>query len=66
MAQAVVFGLGSMFNHAREPNIGWIRDLERFIVMYKALRDIAAGEELCEFYYETAITLTDSLRYILR
>ena len=49
VAQAVIFGLGSMFNHSRDPNIGWIRDLERFVVIYKALRDITAGEELCEF-----------------
>jgi hypothetical protein len=49
MAQAVVFGLGSMFNHSRDPNIGWTRDLEKLVVIYRTLRDIPIGEELCEF-----------------
>lgn len=49
--QAVVFGLGSMFNHsARHQNVGWTRDLERQVIVYRALRDIAAGEELCISY----------------
>jgi hypothetical protein len=48
VAQAVVFGLGSMFNHStQDQNIVWQRDSERLIVTYRALRDIAAGEELC-------------------
>ncbi|KAM3420794.1 hypothetical protein BST61_g4040 [Cercospora zeina] len=46
-AQAVVFGLGSMFNHsAEEQNVGWKRDLERRVIVYQALRDIPEGEEL--------------------
>lgn len=49
--QAVVLGLGSMFNHsAQEQNIGWERDVMRGCVRYYALRDIAAGEELCINY----------------
>lgn len=51
--QAIVFGLGSMFNHsARAQNVGWHRDLARQVVVYRALRDIAAGEELCISYGE--------------
>jgi len=47
--QAVVFGLGSMFNHStQEQNVGWIRDTRRLVVVYRALRDIPAGEELFE------------------
>jgi SET domain-containing protein len=46
--QAVVFGLGSMFNHSSEPNVVWQRDLDRLIVVYKANRDIQEGEELCK------------------
>jgi len=47
--QAVVFGLGSMFNHStQEQNVGWIRDTRRLVVVYRALRDIPAGEELCK------------------
>ncbi|EKG21831.1 hypothetical protein MPH_00751 [Macrophomina phaseolina MS6] len=50
MAQAVIFGLGSMFNHARDQNVGWERDLERLLVTYQTLRDVKAGEELCISY----------------
>ena len=46
--QAVVFGLGSMFNHSRKQNVGWTKDIAGLNVSYKALRDIQAGEELCE------------------
>jgi hypothetical protein len=46
--QAVVFGLGSMFNHSTlHQNIGWKRDLENLVIRYITLRDIKAGEELC-------------------
>jgi SET domain-containing protein len=44
-----VFGLGSMFNHSQEQNVVWERDLERLLVIYKANRDIRAGEELCTY-----------------
>lgn len=51
ITQAVVFGLGSMFNHsAHGQNVGWDRDLARMCVRYQALRDIRAGEELCINY----------------
>ena len=30
--------------------MGWTRDLERQVIVYRALRDIAAGEELCISY----------------
>ena len=49
--QAVVLGLGSMFNHSvRHQNVGWTRDLDRQVLVYTALRDIEAGEELCINY----------------
>ena len=49
--QAVVLGLGSMFNHSvHGQNVGWDRDLARMCVRYQALRDIRAGEELCIHY----------------
>jgi len=28
--------------------VGWIRDTRRLVVVYRALRDIPAGEELCK------------------
>ena len=40
-----------MFNHSTQnQNVGWKRDLERQVIVYKALRDIDAGEELCISY----------------
>jgi hypothetical protein len=68
VAQAVIFGLGSMFNHsAQEQNVGWERDTDRLIVTYLALRDIAAGEELCtdlrEYRQHQTLTI---FRYIVR
>jgi hypothetical protein len=51
LRQAVVLGLGSMFNHsARKQNVGWKRNLEAEVVVYTALRDIAEGEELLISY----------------
>jgi len=49
--QAVIFGLGSMFNHSNlRQNVGWQRDLQNLLVTYLSLRDIKAGEELCISY----------------
>lgn len=49
--QAVIFGLGSMFNHSSlDQNVGWKRDVDRQIIVYRALRDIRPGEELCISY----------------
>jgi len=45
--QAVVFGLGSLFNHSSQQNVGWDRDIQLSMVTYKALRPIKVGEELC-------------------
>lgn len=46
--QAVILGLGSMFNHStQDQNVGWDRDLVNGIVTYRTLRDIQRGEELC-------------------
>jgi uncharacterized protein len=60
--QAVVFGLGSMFNHSTlDQNVGWKRDLENQLVVYRALRDIKAGEELC-ISYGDHLTFVDADR----
>ena len=49
--QAIAFGLGSLFNHSNlDQNVGWSRDLFSQCIIYKALRDIKAGEELCINY----------------
>jgi uncharacterized protein len=49
--QAVVLGLGSMFNHStNDQNVVWERDVRRLVVTYKASRAMSAGEELCISY----------------
>jgi hypothetical protein len=51
MTQAVILGLGSLFNHSTQyQNVGWIRDVPKKLITYKALRDIKKGEELCISY----------------
>ncbi|KAF2142535.1 uncharacterized protein K452DRAFT_286961 [Aplosporella prunicola CBS 121167] len=50
ITQAVVLGLGSMFNHSRDQNVGWERDVDHLLVRYQTLRDVKAGEELCISY----------------
>lgn len=42
-----------MFNHSTlHQNVGWKRDLEAKVIVYRALRDIRQGEELCISYGE--------------
>ncbi|MCJ1433638.1 hypothetical protein MMC27_003001 [Xylographa pallens] len=50
--QAVVLGLGSLFNHdsSHGQNVGWRRNLKSQSIIYTALRDIDVGEELCISY----------------
>jgi SET domain-containing protein len=51
MTQAIILGLGSMFNHSvPNQNVGWERDVARQSMTYTALRDIKKGEELCISY----------------
>jgi SET domain-containing protein len=59
-AQAIIFGLGSMFNHStHKQNVVWERDTERQIITYRAFRDIMAGEELC-ISYGSHLTFKDA------
>ncbi|POS88419.1 hypothetical protein EPUL_000160 [Erysiphe pulchra] len=49
--QAIILGLGSMFNHsALGQNVGWERDIQNEVMTYTTLRDVKAGEELCINY----------------
>lgn len=70
MTQAIIFGLGSMFNHARDQNVGWKRDLERQVIKYQTLRNVKAGEELCESASKPAcpglLRMLMISRYIIR
>ncbi|KAI9771269.1 MAG: hypothetical protein M1840_002239 [Geoglossum simile] len=58
--QALVLGLGSMFNHSRiNQNVAWERDVESQVVRYTALCDIAEGQELC-ISYGSGLTFEDT------
>lgn len=60
MTQAVILGLGSMFNHsALNQNVGWKRDVKNLLMTYTALRDIKEGEELC-ISYGSRLTFVDT------
>ncbi|KAL1586659.1 hypothetical protein WHR41_04469 [Cladosporium halotolerans] len=49
--QALILGLGSMFNHSSlRQNVGWTRDVAREVVVYQTLRAVEPGEELCISY----------------
>lgn len=47
---ALVLGIGSLFNHAAEPNCEPVRDEDELTMRFVATRDIAAGEELTISY----------------
>ena len=58
--QAVIFGIGSMFNHsARGQNVGWTRNVEKKVVIYKTLQEVKEGEELC-ISYGDRLTFVDT------
>lgn len=59
MHQAIVLGLGSMFNHSSiRQNVGWKRNLGAEVVVYSTLRDIEEGEELL-ISYGACLTFED-------
>lgn len=47
---SVVFGYGSIINHSFSPNADWRQDFRSSRMVYRALRDIAAGEEITVNY----------------
>lgn len=60
MTQALALGLGSMFNHSTlAQNVGWKRNTETDVIVYTALRDIKAGEELCISYGSARLWFDD-------
>lgn len=49
-----------MFNHStRDQNVGWKRNTETDVIVYTALRDIKAGEELCISYGSARLWFED-------
>lgn len=47
---AMVLGFGMVYNHSDTPNITWDTDVAEEVYRFRALRAIAAGEELCHWY----------------
>ncbi|KAL2401088.1 hypothetical protein ABEF95_010256 [Exophiala dermatitidis] len=61
MTQALALGLGSMFNHSiPQQNVGWKRNTETDVIVYTALREIKAGEELCISYGSARLWFDDA------
>ncbi|KAI1307679.1 hypothetical protein EDD11_004460 [Mortierella claussenii] len=49
-SMALALGLGSMFNHSNNPNVGFQRDFDHNLIRYTTLREIPPNEELCISY----------------
>ncbi len=60
MLQAIVFGYGSIYNHANPANMRWYTEEAGEWAIYQAIRDIAQGEELTINYNESAGHSTDN------
>lgn len=43
---ALALGCGSLYNHSFVPNAVYERDMERILIVYKAIREIKPGEEV--------------------
>ena len=49
--QAVCLGLcGSMWNHSKRPNVGFVCDPTHSVIRFTAIRQIKSGEECCISY----------------
>ncbi|CAE6516514.1 unnamed protein product [Rhizoctonia solani] len=47
---ALPLGLGSIFNHAREPNVSYQLDKKAKTIEYTTTKQIGPGDELCIYY----------------
>lgn len=48
--QALALGLGSMFNHSKHNNVGFIIDKPNLLIKYFSVTSISSGSELCINY----------------
>jgi SET domain-containing protein len=55
---AIALGIGSLFNHDRVPNVGWLRLYDENIIRFTALQKIEIGEELCISYGPSSLVST--------
>ncbi len=46
----LALGVGSLFNHSKQPNLSYTVDQQLQLIHFRAARDIAANEELTIFY----------------
>lgn len=49
---AIALGYGSLYNHGPYPNASFIPDERDAVIVFTALRDIEAGEEITVDYHE--------------
>lgn len=47
---AVAFGYGSLYNHSWSPNLEYRKRMDRCVIEFVAIADIAAGDELFTNY----------------
>lgn len=47
---AIILGYGSIYNHSYKPNAEYVRDFENKLLIYKAIKNITSGEEICVNY----------------
>jgi len=52
---AIALGFGSLYNHSTHPNAEFIPDYSDDTIIFTALRDIAAGEEITVDYQAGAV-----------
>lgn len=59
-SEAIVWGYGSLYNHASPSNLEFAADPATLTMVYRAVRDIAAGDELTINYESDAGGATSS------
>ena len=55
----VAFGNASIYNHADKPNMMWYHEAAQRLIVFVAVRDIEAGEELCHSYTQLGLRPTE-------
>lgn len=46
----LALGFGSYYNHSSSPNVEWVSDEKHRLLVFRTLRAITPGEELCSYY----------------
>jgi len=48
----LVLGYGGIFNHSKNNNVKYYRDIKKLMMIFKTIKDIKKGEELTTDYYD--------------